>query len=370
LVSAAAGTSLHELIITLLAQQLFVPVTPGTRYVTLGGAVAADIHGKNHHRDGSFGDQVLELDLVTPDGQQRTVGPHADPDLFWATVGGMGLAGVITRVTFRALPVESAYVTVRTERIAGLEALVRTMREHDDEFRYSVAWIDTVARGRALGRSVLTRGDHSTASELTGAATRNPWRSPGDPRLAVPVIPPVGLVNRPGVRAFNELWFRKAPRDRVDLQSIPSFFHPLDLVKGWNRLYGRSGLVQYQLVVPDTADAALADALRLLSDAGEPSFLAVLKRFGAGNPGVLSFPVPGWTLALDLPAGPALAPLFRTLDDLVVEAGGRLYLAKDSRLSPETFDRMYERADEFRKLRRGLDPDGVLQSDLARRLHL
>jgi decaprenylphospho-beta-D-ribofuranose 2-oxidase len=217
---------------------------------------------------------------------------------------------------------------------------------------------------------VLTRGDHSAASELTGASARDPWRTPGDPRLAVPVTPPVGLVNRLGVRAFNELWYRKAPGDRVDLQSIPSFFHPLDLVKGWNRLYGRSGLVQYQLVVPDTAEDALADALRLLSDAGQPSFLAVLKRFGPGNPGLLSFPVPGWTLALDLPAGAGLAPLFRTLDELVVDAGGRLYLAKDSRLSPEAFDRMYDRADEFRTLRRELDPDGVLQSDLARRLHL
>jgi decaprenylphospho-beta-D-ribofuranose 2-oxidase len=370
LVTAAAGTSVHELIGTLLAQRLFVPVTPGTRYVTLGGAVAADIHGKNHHRDGSFADQVVELGLVTPDGQSHTVGPHADPDVFWATAGGMGLTGVITRVTFRALPVESAYLTVRTERVAGLEALLRTMREHDDEFRYSVAWIDTLARGQALGRSVLTRGDHCTASELTGAAVRHRWRPPADPRLGVRLTPPVGLVNRLGVRAFNELWYRKAPRDRVDLQSIPSFFHPLDQVQGWNRLYGRSGLVQYQLVVPDAAEAALAEALRLLSEAGQPSFLAVLKRFGVGNPGLLSFPMPGWTLALDLPAGPALAPLFRTLDELVVEAGGRVYLAKDSRLSPATFDRMYDRADEFRKLRRELDPDGVLQSDLARRLHL
>jgi decaprenylphospho-beta-D-ribofuranose 2-oxidase len=370
LVIAAAGTSVHELIGSLLAEQLFVPVTPGTRYVTLGGAVAADIHGKNHHRDGSFADHVVELDLVTPDGQRRTVGPHADPELFWATVGGMGLTGVITRVAFRALPVESAYLTVRTERVDGLEPLVRTMREHDDEFRYSVAWIDTLARGRALGRSVLTRGDHSTASELTGAPARDRWRPPADPRLGVPLTPPVGLVTRLGVRAFNELWYRKAPRDRVDLQTIPSFFHPLDQVQGWNRLYGRSGLVQYQLVVPDAAEAALAEALRLLSGAGQPSFLAVLKRFGGGNPGVLSFPMPGWTLALDLPAGPALAPLFRSLDELVVAAGGRVYLAKDSRLSPETFDRMYDRADEFRKLRRELDPDGVFQSDLARRLHL
>jgi decaprenylphospho-beta-D-ribofuranose 2-oxidase len=244
------------------------------------------------------------------------------------------------------------------------------MREHDADHRYSVAWIDTLAKGRALGRSVLTRGDHATEAELTGAAARHRWRAPRPARLAVPLTPPTGLVSRPTVRAFNELWFRKAPRDRVTVESVASFFHPLDLVESWNRLYGRGGLVQYQLVVPEQADGALAEALRLLSDAGQPSFLAVLKRFGAGNPGLLSFPMPGWTLALDLPAAPALGPLFRSLDRLVVEAGGRLYLAKDSRLSPETFDRMYDRAEEFRKLRRELDPDGVLQSDLARRLHL
>jgi decaprenylphospho-beta-D-ribofuranose 2-oxidase len=370
LVTAAAGTSLHELMGDLLARQLFVPVTPGTRYVTVGGALAADIHGKNHHRDGSFGDHVVELELVTPDGRVRTVGPDADPDLFWATVGGMGLLGVVTRVTLRVLPVESAFVRVHTERVPGLEPLLRTMRESDDDFRYSVAWIDTLARGRALGRSVLTRGDHATAAELTGSTARHPWQPLRDPRVAVPATPPVGLVTRVGVRAVNELWYRRAPRRRVDLQPIPAFFHPLDLVEGWNRLYGRAGLVQYQLVVPDGAEVAVESALRLLSDAGHPSFLAVLKRFGAGNPGLLSFPMPGWTLALDLPAGPALAPLFRALDELVVGAGGRLYLAKDSRLAPATFDRMYDRAEEFRKLRRELDPDGVLRSDLARRLHL
>jgi decaprenylphospho-beta-D-ribofuranose 2-oxidase len=370
LVRVAAGTSLHELMAELLAQRLFVPVSPGTRYVTVGGAVAADIHGKNNHRDGSFGDQLVSLDLVTADGELRTIGPDADPALFWATVGGMGLTGVITTVTLRALPVESAYVAVHTERVPDVGELVRRMRASDDDYRYSVAWIDTLAGGRSLGRSVLTRADHATAEQLHGAAARDPWAAPKGPRIAVPFTPP-GLVTRATVRAFNELWFRKAPEHRVgELQSIGSYFHPLDLVEGWNRLYGRRGMVQYQLVVPDDAEAALTHALQLLAAAGQPSFLAVLKRFGPGNPGLLSFPMRGWTLALDLPAGPALGPLFRTLDALVLEAGGRLYLAKDSRLPPETFDRMYDRADDFRKLRRELDPDGTFQSDLGRRLRL
>ncbi|HRI98614.1 MAG TPA: FAD-binding oxidoreductase, partial [Nocardioides sp.] len=181
LVTAAAGTSLHELMRTLLDHRLFVPVTPGTRYVTLGGAMAADIHGKNHHRDGSFADQVVALELVTADGAVHTIGPESDPALFWATAGGMGLTGVITEVTLRALPVESAYVRVHTERVPDLDSLMRTMRASDHEYRYSVAWIDTLARGRALGRSVLTRGDHARLDELTGAAGRHPWSSPRDP---------------------------------------------------------------------------------------------------------------------------------------------------------------------------------------------
>jgi decaprenylphospho-beta-D-ribofuranose 2-oxidase len=370
LVTVAAGTSLHDLMATLLAQRLFVPVTPGTRYVTVGGAIAADIHGKNNHRDGSFGDQLVSLDLVTADGRLRTVGPESDPALFWATVGGMGLTGVITAATLRALPVESAYVAVDTERVPGINELVDRMRAGDDAYHYSVAWIDTLARGRSLGRAVLTRADHATADQLRDAAARDPWAAPRGPRIAVPFTPP-GLVTRPTVRAFNEVWFRKAPRHRVgELQSIAAYFHPLDAVDDWNRLYGRRGMVQYQLVVPDDAESAVTEALRVLADAGRPSFLAVLKRFGPGNPGLLSFPMRGWTLALDLPASPALGPMFRTLDALVLEAGGRLYLAKDSRLSPETFDAMYEQADDFRKLRRDLDPAGVFQSDLGRRLQL
>jgi decaprenylphospho-beta-D-ribofuranose 2-oxidase len=368
-VTAAAGTSLHDLMGELLQHGLFVPVTPGTRYVTVGGAVAADIHGKNHHRDGTFADQLTSLELVTPDGATHTLGP--DADLFWATAGGMGLTGVVTSATFRTVPVETAWVSVHTERLPDLGALMRRMRESDDDYHYSVAWIDTLARGRSLGRSVLTRGDHARADQLRGAAAREPWTAPRDPRVGVPLTPPSGLVSRPTVRAFNELWFRKAPRDRVgELQTLAAFFHPLDLVEGWNRLYGPGGMVQYQLVVPDDAEDAMTEALRLLSDAGEPSFLAVLKRFGAANAGMLSFPSPGWTLALDLPARPSLAPLFRTLDEVVLAAGGRLYLAKDARLSRATFDRMYPRADEFRALRRELDPRGVLRSDLARRLDL
>jgi decaprenylphospho-beta-D-ribofuranose 2-oxidase len=372
LLDAPAGANLHDLMRVLVADGLFVPVTPGTRYVTLGGAVACDIHGKNHHRVGGFGDHVVALDLLGADGVTRRIGPDTDPRLFWATVGGMGLTGVVTRVVLRLVPIETAYLTVHTERVGDLSALMQRMRESDDRHPYSVAWIDTMASGRSMGRSVLTQGRHTTLAELEergGRRSRRPLVVPADPRVSVPVRAPSGLISRPTVRAFNELWFRKAPRDRpAGIESIPAFFHPLDAVADWNRLYGRRGLVQYQLVVPHESEEAMTDLVRMVSDAGAPSFLAVLKRFGPGSPGLLSFPMAGWTLALDVPTTPRLAALFARLDHAVREAGGRVYLAKDARLSPDTFAAMYPRLEEFRAVRAEVDPRGVFQSDLSRRL--
>jgi decaprenylphospho-beta-D-ribofuranose 2-oxidase len=370
LVRASAGTSLHDLFRFLLPQGYFVPVTPGTRYVTLGGAVAADVHGKNHHRVGSFGDHVVELDLVCGDGRPRTVGPDEDPELFWATVGGMGLTGVITEVSLRVVPVESGYISVRTERADDLDTVMRRMREADREATYSVAWIDTMARGAHLGRSVLTTGEHAPVDVLRGRARRHPLAVPGEPRLGAPPVP-VGLVTAATARLFNEAWFRKAPRSpRQDLQDVATYFHPLDGVGGWNRLYGPTGLVQYQFVVPDGDGTALPELLEMVARAGRPSFLAVLKRFGPGNAGLLSFPTEGWTLALDVPAAPDLGPVLDELDARVVAAGGRVYLAKDSRMSAATCAAMYPRLSTFRDVRDRVDPDRVFQSDLSRRLGL
>lgn len=371
LVTVGAGTSLDELMRWLLPRGWFVPVTPGTRFVTVGGAIASDIHGKGHHVDGTFGSHVHSLTLRTGSGEVLTVTPGEMPEIFWATTGGMGLTGVILDATFDLIPVETSLISVDEERCADLDRLMASMSERDDRFRYSVAWIDCTARGRSMGRGILGRGDHATLDEVPKTLRDRPRRFlPGQLAIA-PRAMPSGLVNLTTTRAFNEIWFRKARKRHVGVQSISTFFHPLDLVDGWNRMYGKRGCIQYQYVVPFGAEDTVRYSLELLSGTGMPSFLAVLKRLGDANPGLLSFPAPGWTLAVDIPVGPPELPrLLDRLDDAVLEAGGRVYLAKDARTRPEHLGIMYPRLAQWREIRAKLDPDRVITSDMARRLGL
>ncbi|GHE40682.1 oxidoreductase [Streptomyces cellulosae] len=365
-----AGVSLHRLMEVLLPLGWFVPVTPGTRYVTVGGAIGADIHGKNHHVSGSFSRHVLSFELLTADGQVRTVVPGTP--LFEATAGGMGLTGVILTATVRLQPVRTTWMSVDTERASDLDDLMARLADTDHRYRYSVAWIDLLARGRATGRAVLTRGDHAPLEALPRAARHEPLSFRTSRLPAAPSFVPEGLLSRTTVGLFNDLWFRKAPRARTgELQRIPAFFHPLDGVPHWNRIYGRGGFVQYQFVVGHGREDTLRRIVRRISQRRCPSFLAVLKRFGDADPGWLSFPVPGWTLALDIPASlPGLGAFLDELDEEVAAAGGRVYLAKDSRLRPDLLAAMYPRLDDFRALRAELDPRGVFTSDLSRRLCL
>jgi decaprenylphospho-beta-D-ribofuranose 2-oxidase len=370
LVEVEAGASLEDLMRLLLPLGLFVPVTPGTRQVTVGGAIAADIHGKNHHVDGSFGRHVTTLDLLVADGSVCRLTPQSE--LFWATVGGMGLTGLILRATVRMTTVESAYCLVDTERCADLDDVLGRMADGDHRYTYSVAWIDCLARGSSLGRSVLTRGRSAPRDALPRGLRGRELEFRPRRQVVAPALFPSGLLNRATVSAFNTAWYHRAPRERRgEVQSIQEFFHPLDSVAGWNRIYGPRGFLQYQFVVPFGAQDTVRRCLALLGEHGQASFLAVLKRFGEPSGGHLSFPTPGWTLALDVPIGYSdLGGLLDRLDEEVVAAGGREYLAKDSRLSAATVARMYPRLDEWQAIRQAFDPKGVFTSDLARRLAL
>jgi len=373
-VTAGAGVSLDALLRAVVPAGFFLPVTPGTRNVTVGGAVAADVHGKNHHIDGSFANHVLRLQLVDGQGQVREPSP-SDPASaadFWATAGGMGLTGVITEASFRLIPIETSLISVDTDRFGDLDTLMAAMVDADTRYRYSVAWVDSL---HPAGRGVLTCGDHASLEQLR---QQNPDLVDDplayDPKAlaSAPPFLPGGLLNTWTVRAFNETWFRKAPKHRVaELQAIGPYFHPLDGVGDWNRIYGPAGFLQYQFAIPDHAAQLVADTLAALRRIGAPSFLTVLKRFGPGNPGPLSFPMPGWTLAADVSAAvPGLFELLDELDEAVAAAGGRLYLAKDSRQSAAMLERSYPRLAEWRQQKGLLDPRGVFSSDLARRVQL
>src|SRR5215469_16537742 len=369
-VRCEGGVSLEDLMVAGLPHGWFVPVSPGTRQVTVGGAIAADVHGKNHHVAGSFASHVLAFDLALPGGEIRTVTPEGDPDLFWATAGGMGLTGLITLATIQLKKVETSLVKVDTIRTAGIDETMAILAEHDKKYGYTVAWSDSTARGKGLGRSVITSGDFAALDELPGADRGQPFAFDPRARLGAPDLFPPGLLNRYSITLANEVFYRKAPRLREgEIQTIGQFFHPLDAIRNWNRVYGPGGFRQYQYVLPFGAEDAVRRSFEMVAAAHAPSFVTVLKRFGAGDPGFLSFPAPGWTLALDFPARtPALAPLLDALDRLVVDNGGRVYLAKDSRVSRGMFEQMYPRLEEFRKIRGDLDPSGLLASDLSRRL--
>ena len=295
--------SIDALMKALLPFGLWVPVLPGTRQVTIGGAIAADVHGKNHHTQGSFGNHVRDLDLLTADGEIRTVGPDGDdPELFWATVGGMGLTGVILRATVAVQRTETAYFTVDTQRCGDLDELMATMTDGDENYTYSVAWFDAVTRGKHLGRAVLTRGNKAKLSDLPAKLRNEPLRFAAPSFGTIPEVFPNRMVNLATAKAFSAMWFRKAPKHRVgEVQNITTFFHPLDIVAEWNRVYGPNGFLQYQFAVPFAEHETFRRCVEMIVTSGHLSCLNVLKRFGPGNAAPLSFPMPGWTLTVDLP---------------------------------------------------------------------
>jgi decaprenylphospho-beta-D-ribofuranose 2-oxidase len=367
-VRVEAGVPVSTLIRRALPHGWFVPVTPGTQHVTVGGAIAADVHGKNHHRDGAFSAHVEQLDLIDGTATRRTL-RNGEP-AFRATAGGLGLTGVIVEATIQLLAVETSRIRVAVERADDLDDLMRRMTDNDDRYRYSVAWVDLVSGARHRGRGVLERGDHAAIGDVDAKTRAAPLSVAADSAVPGPPWAPTGLMRYETARLCNEFWFRHAPRVGQRIVPLVSYFYPLDRVRGWNRVYGAGGFVQYQFVVPLAAGDTVRRVVERLAQRRCPVTLAVLKRLGAGT-GMLSFPQAGWTLAVDVPARFAgLGDLLDGCDDLVVSAGGRVYLAKDARLAARHLERMYPQLAVWRAERDRLDPRGVLASDIARRLGL
>ena len=360
-----SGVTLAEIIETFSPRGWFPPVTPGTRFVTVGGALASDVHGKNHHRDGCFSAHVDWCSLMLADGSVVRCSAKEHPELFRATAGGMGLTGIILEVALRLRPVESAWIRQRVQQMPDLPTVMQAFEDNIDT-SYSVAWIDCLQRGRQLGRSVLITGEHASANEVAGLP------EPRAPRpLSVPCDLPGWTLNGLSVRSFNALYYHRAPRDRESFSDNYRFFYPLDAIQHWNRIYGRRGFVQYQLVLPlEQGERGLPVILDEVAAAGRGCFLAVLKRMGPAGAGYLGFPREGWTLAMDFPARADTFRLLERLDRLVLEYGGRLYLTKDARMPREVFEAGYPDLDKFLAVKREVDPRNRFASLQSQRLGL
>lgn len=352
LLTVEAGVLLGDIVAAFLPRGWFPAVTPGTKFVTVGGMIAADVHGKNHHAHGSFGAFVEWIDLMVADGRVLRCSRAENPDLFAFTLGGMGLTGVVLRAAFRLASVESGWIRQRTIAAGSLDEAVDTF-ERSAGWTYSVAWIDCLAKGPALGRSLVMLGEHARRDELDDGRRAAPYTVPEKRKRRVPFDAPALALNRFSVRAFNALYYAKGSRGASEsLVDWDGYFYPLDAVLGWNRIYGRRGFAQFQCVLPlDSAKAGLRLLLEAISAAGQGSFLAVLKRMGPQQ-SRFSFPMEGYTLALDFPVGAASLSLLDRLDAITLAHGGRFYLAKDSRMRAATLEASDPRTAAFRRMRR------------------
>lgn len=345
IIVAEAGVTLDEVLQLSIPKGWFLPVTPGTKFVTLGGAIANDVHGKNHHVKGTFGCHVRQFGLIRSDSEPVSCSVDSNAELFAATIGGLGLTGIIEWIEIQLIPVKSSLVDVIHVRFDSLDEFFALSNELDKLHEYAVAWIDCLATGNSLGRGIYIVGDHAIEGGLECQGRR---------KLNVPVVPPISFINQVSLRLFNSVYYKahKAGRHK-SRPGYESYFYPLDRINNWNRIYGPRGFQQYQCVLPEQdAEQSTAEILNAIAKERTGSFLAVLKRFGhVKSPGLLSFPVPGITLALDFPQrGKATSELFDKLDTIVRNAGGRLYPAKDAHMSGLDFRNAYPAWQELEKL--------------------
>lgn len=360
---ADCGVTIDEILSVFLRRGWVPPVCPGTAFVTLGGALANDVHGKNHDRDGGFAEHVRWFDLLLADGTVRRVTPDGAPDLFAATAGGIGLTGIVLRLCLRLRPIAAPAVVVREDRMGSLDDFLSAFAGRARQASYSVGWIDTLARNGKLGRGILETAEPAPAGRSFAEDRKG---------ATMPIDLPDFALNPIAVAAFNALYFHRIPaggRERV--LGLRRFLFPLDALDGWNRMYGKRGFRQFQCVLPNgEAAGGIRKLIAAITESRAASFLAVLKTLGRAGVGMLSFPMPGMTLAVDFPNRPDAPDLLHRLERIVLDHGGRIYLAKDSALSAEGFAQMYPRLDEFRRVLAAVDPAGRFQSDMARRLRI
>lgn len=364
-----SGLMLDQILEVIVPQGWFLPVTPGTKFITVGGAVASDVHGKNHHVDGSFSNHILEMDIVLASQNSITCSSVNHTDLFEATCGGMGLTGIISRVKFQLKKIETSYISQKQIKARNLEELIHLFDEYN-YYTYSVAWIDCLKKGSHFGRSILMLGEHATRKDLNERQNRNPLKLPGKKQINFPFNLPSWVLNSFTVKAFNFLFYSKnIKREMNGVIGYEPFFYPLDAILHWNRGYGKKGFVQYQFVIPRDAKKGLVEILRRISDKGMGSFLAVLKVFGKQE-SMISFPKEGYTLALDFPVRSGLLEFLDELDQIVLQYGGRLYMSKDARMKPEVLGHGYPDLEKFKNIVRKYNPDGKIRSILSDRLFL
>lgn len=367
IITCQSGILLSDLLQIIVPRGWFLPVTPGTKFITVGGAVASDVHGKNHHVDGSFSRHIVSMSVLTGTGETFICSPTQHADLFWATCGGMGLTGIVLDVKFRLKQIHTAYIRQRQIKARNLDEAMQYFQENSN-YTYSVAWIDCLKKGKDYGRSILILGEHATTDEVK----RDRVLVPKEKALfTVPFNFPSFALNGFTVKVFNALYYAKNYKKVMDsVVHYDGFYYPLDSILEWNKIYGKKGFVQYQFVLPlESSKKGLADILTRISKRGTGSFLAVLKLFGEQND-LISFPMKGYTLALDFPIQPGLFEFLDELDMIVADLGGRIYLSKDARMKKEIFWRTYSRAEEFRQIIRRYDPENRFVSRLSERLTL
>lgn len=379
LVVVDGGVTLDQLMKAALPYGLWVPVLPGTRQVTIGGAIGPDIHGKNHHSAGSFGDHVVSMDVLVASGEILTLKPEGsedDPDgeLFWATVGGMGLTGIIVQATIRMTKTETAFFIADGDLTSNFDETIEFHADGSEHnYTYSSAWFDAISPEPKLGRAAISRGSLATLDQLKELApklAKDPLKFSAPQLITVPDIFPNFTMNKLTMKAVGQAWWLKSGEYRDQVQNLTQFYQPLDLIGEWNRGYGSRGFLQYQFVVPREATSELKSIVRSIQASGHYSALNVFKLFGEGNRAPLSFPMPGWNICVDFPIKPGLGHFLDELDKRVLDFGGRLYLAKESRTSAEKFHQMYPQMQSWLDTRNQIDPTGVFASDMSRRLEL